>query len=166
MKRLLSISVLLVAFCACSQKSKTSSADASTDSTAMSSSAASTSMNGAAAGSPLQTCNQLVEAAKANNYEQASELMVMPQRKKAAARVGKSPQKKFAKMHQDYLTEIQNISCTEEQVAGDHAIVTATSQDEQRLIPFVQQEGSWKFDMKTYRAFYSDEKSGMKSKSM
>lgn len=160
MKRVLSISALVVALAACAQKSEQSNANMSADSST------NVAMDTATAtSSPLQACNQLVDAAKTKDYEKASQFMMAPSHKMGM--VGKKPnKKKFEKMHQSYLNEIQNISCTEEQVAGDRAIVTATAQNQQRLIPFVQQEDGWKFDMKTYRSFYGDEKHGKQSHSM
>lgn len=118
----------------------------------------------AAATSPTQACNRIVEAAKSNNFDQVAGLMAMPDHKKE--KMDKKTRAKFDSMHSEYMSDIQKMTCGDEQVAGDRAMVTAQTDQEKRLIPFIQKEGQWKFDMKTYRAFYMDEKKGKKSKSM
>ena len=161
MKHILIISALVMAFAACAQKAE--KADTNTTTVTTGTTVASSSANSMS--SPLQACNQLVDAAKNKDYERASQLMLTPKHKMGM--MGKkSSKKKFNKMHENYLSEVQDISCSEEQVAGDRAFVTATTKNQERLIPFVQAEGGWKFDMKTYRSFYSDERHGKQSHSM
>ncbi len=111
---------------------------------------------------PLQVCGQLVEAAKADNFTTAAGLMLAPKGGKHHAKG--SP--KFHKMGADYLKEIKTITCATEQIAGTRAFVTAETGAEKRLIPFVQDGGQWKFDMKTYKSFYATGKKHGKNKDM
>lgn len=156
MKSLLSLSVMLAAFAVQAQTGATKTTTTTTTTTSGS------------ASSPSQACSQLIEATKANNFDKVAEMMAMP-RHKNEKMPNKKAEAKFDDMHKKYLSEIQNMTCSTEQIAGDHATVIAETQNERRLIPFVQTDGQWKFDMHTYRALYMmDEKmgKGKKSKSM
>lgn len=108
---------------------------------------------------PTQVCSQLVEAAKGDNYEMVQNL-TMTHGKKKADKGMKAHKAKFEKMQKTYMAKLKEMTCGTEQVAGDHAVVTATAGEEKRLIPFVQAEGQWKFDMHTYRSFYHMDEHG------
>lgn len=120
----------------------------------------------AGAQTPTQACSKLIDAAKTDNFDAVAGMMLTPDYKKKDTR--KKHKAKFEKMHDEYLSDIRNMTCTNEQIAGDHAVVTAETKEDKRLIPFVQSQGQWKFDMRTYRAFYGVEKDkkSMKQKSM
>ncbi len=120
---------------------------------------------GTGATTPTQACNQLVEAAKADNFEAVMNLTVRPPQAKAKKQ-DKMIEKKFDKMSQSYLSDIQTMNCGNENVVQDHATVTAQTKDGQRLIPFVQQDGQWKFDMRAYKAFYNIDSKAKKGKKM
>lgn len=126
-------------------------------------------MSQESAQTPTQVCSQLVAAAKANQFEKAQSLMHMPEhgmKNAAGSRSQKMQKAGFDKMHSTYFSAIKDMTCASESIAGMHAVVTASSQNEKRLIPFVQDKGDWKFDMKAYRAIYSEEKQQKKSQSM
>lgn len=115
------------------------------------------------AATPREACQQMVDAAKANQYDRVAQMMASEPSMK---RMKMKSEKRFDRMHTKYMSEIQNMSCGSEQLAGTHAMVTAETGSERRLIPFIQSEGQWKFDMKTYKAFYRDEQKSQKSQSM
>lgn len=107
--------------------------------------------------SPTETCQHLVEAAKTNNFKEFQSATVGYQGKAHA------DGKMVGKMGPDYLDKIKSITCGEAHAAGDHAFVEAESGAEKRLIPFVNRDGKWKFDMKTYMSFYPASKGKTKS---
>ncbi len=172
MKSLLTLSVFFVAAISGAQStttSKTTKITAPTATQAPQASAAAGTATGTAAPTttPTQTCNKLVEAAKSNNYESMAGLVMTHEHGKGHGKKDgmKKPSKaKFDKMHAEYMSEIKDVTCGNEMVAGDRAVVTAESTTQKRLIPFVQADGQWKFDMKTYRSFYAgDAKDAKKS---
>ncbi len=141
---------------------------------------------------PSEVCRRLVEAAQTDNLEEVKNLSI-GMRSKAGLKppVGMKNKREFAKngssvassrtssvaldpkvkerfdrMHRKYFERIKNMSCGAEQIAGHHAIVTAISGPDQRFIPFVEEDGAWKFDMKTYRAFYSEHERPKSDKSL
>lgn len=63
----------------------------------------------------------------------------------------------FQKMQSQYFEQLQDLECGKETVANDRAVVESTSKGEKRLVPFVKTGEGWKFDMKTYQAFYDIE---------
>lgn len=106
--------------------------------------------------SPTVACSQLVDAAKTGDIN-AFHSNVLGTKKSGTGR-------RFAKMGHDYMEKIKTISCGAEHIAGDRAFVESETNGEKRFIPFVQKEGQWKFDMKTYRSFYSEQKGPMRKK--
>ncbi len=157
MKSLLTLSVFFLAVISGAQTTTTSKTNKITTPTATQAPQASAA---ASSTTPTQTCNKLVEAAKSNNYESMAGLVMTPEHGKGHGKMDgmKKPSKaKFDKMHTAYMSEIKDVTCGNEMVAGDRAVVTAESTTQKRLIPFVQADGQWKFDMKTYRSFYAGE---------
>ncbi|MFN8792482.1 MAG: hypothetical protein ACK5Y2_13590 [Bdellovibrionales bacterium] len=115
------------------------------------------------AATPREACQQMVDAAKANRYDRVAQ-MIAPDA--STKKMKMKSEKGFDRMNTKYMSEIQNMSCGTEQLAGAHAMVTAETGTERRLIPFIQSEGQWKFDMKTYKAFYRHDQKDQKAKSM
>jgi hypothetical protein len=62
------------------------------------------------------------------------------------------------------MERLQDLSCANEVIAQDHAMVESLSQGEKRLIPFVKTNEGWKFDMRTYRSFYRAEETERQTK--
>jgi hypothetical protein len=121
------------------------------------------SATGVATESAVLTCKELIAAAKADNFEAVSSMMIFPDHGKTKMAMNKKNKMEFEKMHKENMAAIRDMTCGSELIAGDRAMVTAMSKDEERLIPFIQKDGKWKFDMKTYRAFYRDGHKEMKS---
>ncbi len=68
---------------------------------------------------------------------------------------GMNFEKKFHEMHAKEMEKLKGLNCKDEKIAGDHAWVEVSSQDNEiRLVPFRLVDGKWKFDMHAYRAFY------------
>lgn len=67
---------------------------------------------------------------------------------------GMGSEEGFHKMHAKELERLKDLTCKDEKIVGDHAWVEAASKTESRLVPFKMEDGSWKFDMHTYHAFY------------
>lgn len=62
-----------------------------------------------------------------------------------------------SQMHRQQMTQIKDLeSCGSQHIADNHAVVEAQSRGQKRLIPFVKEEGQWKFDGSTYMSFYRD----------
>lgn len=104
---------------------------------------------------PTQICGKLVEAAKAENFDQFMNLSYHYEGKKAKGKM------KFGKMGANYMTKIKGITCQSEDVAGEHAYVSAQSEGTKRFIPFINVGGAWKFDAKTYMTMYEGMHGGM-----
>lgn len=103
------------------------------------------------ASSPAGVCQALVKAAQDKNYDAFMSLADMPGHKMGKAGAQKP---KFEGMHMKYMDRLKDLSCGAEMVADDRAVVESASQGKKRLIPFVKADGTWKFDAKTYMAFY------------
>jgi len=106
---------------------------------------------------PAQICGKLVEAAKADNFEQFQTLSFHYEGKHKKGKM------KFGKMGTEYMAKIKTITCGSEDIAGEHAYVSAQSEGAKRFIPFVNVEGTWKFDAKTYMSMYGKMHKGKKS---
>lgn len=98
---------------------------------------------------PTDVCNQLVAAAKTDKIEEVTAVTLMP-----TGKMDKTMKGKFHKMHGDYLAKIKDITCGTAHTSNTHAFVEADNKGEKRFIPFVNVNGQWKFDMKTYKSFY------------
>ncbi len=111
------------------------------------------------AASPKTACDQIVAAAKKDDFKTVESLTAnwgMPHHG-AGETAGMNPKKMESDVksaHQHHLSQLKDLSCGDEHVAGDHAVVEASSQGQKRLIPFVQVNGQWKFDARTYMSFY------------
>lgn len=116
---------------------------------------------------PAFTCAKLVEAAKANKFDEFQSLttnygpkyMMKKEMKPMAAQ-------KFDKMHTEFMDKIKGINCGTEHIAGTNAFVEAETNGTKRFIPFIKVEDNWKFDAKTYMSFYNVPKQGPKGKGM
>lgn len=121
--------------------------------------------------SPKQVCENLAKAATENNYKAFTEWTTMGAgpmmgmhhgkgmmggkgMKKGDWGMGAPTPEAFEKMHKEQMAKLKALGCKDEKIAGDHAWVEATSNNEVRLVPFIKQDGQWKFDMHTYRSFY------------
>jgi hypothetical protein len=101
-------------------------------------------------GTPLEACKSLVDATVKKDFESVKKLSVgMP-----SHGTDKSKEAGFDKMHKEYMSKLEKLSCTSEVVANDHAFVQAEAEGGTRLIPFLKTETGWKFDGKTYMSFY------------
>jgi hypothetical protein len=67
---------------------------------------------------------------------------------------GQARKKGMGKMDHNYMERLKDLTCTKENIAGDHAVVEAKSEGQERLIPFVKMQDGWKFDERTYHSFY------------
>lgn len=127
---------------------------------------------------PKETCDGLVEAAKKDDFNSFMKLTLgmehgMHHSKKGgqAGEAGgknfeKSPkgmkkhrakmEQGFHKMHKEHLAMLKELSCGTEKITGDHAFVETEGKDQKRLIPFIQKEGKWYFDARTYMSFYRE----------
>lgn len=103
----------------------------------------------APATTPAETCNKLVEAAKADDFAAASAISTWP-----AGKGGKQAKGKFGKMHNDYLSKIKGITCGTAYVADETAVVEAQAEGKKRFVPFVNEAGTWKFNVEAYKAMY------------
>ena len=101
------------------------------------------------AATPKEVCDSLAKAAQEDNFKAFAQLSV------GHASKG---EKSFHSMHKDKMTALKGLTCGTETVAGTHAIVETAGPTEKRLIPFVEEGGTWKFDVATYRTFYRHEK--------
>ena len=99
---------------------------------------------------PKKTCNALAEAARDNDH-QAYIRLTLGSRALASKNYGK---KGFERMHKGQEAKLKNLKCGEELIAGDKAVVKATTRKGSRLIPFVLQAKDWKFDSQSYRTTY------------
>lgn len=108
-------------------------------------------------------CQSMVNAAKSKNFDQFMKMTTdMPAHERKNMKQTKN---NFQKMQTQYMERLQDLNCGNEIVAKDHAVVETESKGEKRLIPFVQTNEGWKFDMKTYMSFYhTDEAQAGKSK--
>ena len=97
---------------------------------------------------PKEVCDSLAKAATDNNFKAFTTLTFTEGGKPA----GK--EKNFDKMHKDKMTSLKDLTCGTVTMAGNHAFVEATSQQEKRLIPFIEHGGTWLFDVATYKTFY------------
>lgn len=77
---------------------------------------------------------------------------------------GMNMEEGFKNMHEKEMARLKNINCKGEKIAGDHAWVEATSENESRLVPFKMVDGKWKFDMRTYHSFYHPSQESMMMK--
>ncbi|MBI1860595.1 MAG: hypothetical protein HYR96_06735 [Deltaproteobacteria bacterium] len=101
------------------------------------------------AATPKEVCDSLAKAAQADNFKAFAEMSVGHQGKQ---------EKSFHSMHKDRMAALKNLTCGNETVAGKHAIVETAGPTEKRLIPFLEMDGTWKFDVATYKTFYRHEK--------
>jgi hypothetical protein len=124
--------------------------------------AAATTTATAPAANPTDTCNKLVEAAKADNYDAAAAISTWGEGK------GQGPKSKgkFAKMHNDYLGKIKGITCGTAYVADETAVVEAQAEGKKRFVPFVNEAGTWKFNVQAYKALYNVPKGAQGKKAM
>lgn len=114
----------------------------------------------ASANSPRDTCRSLAEAAKNKNFGSFMQLstgMKSPSKTKE----GSISAKRFEKMQGRYLDRLKDLTCNNEIIAADRAVVESESKGEKRLIPFVKTGQGWKFDLNTYQAFYHTEEKKM-----
>lgn len=113
---------------------------------------------------PKEVCQAIAQNTKAKNFEAVQKLtagMASNQKTAKKAKAG------FNQMHSKQMETLQDLNCGNEMKTEDHAMVEAEAKGEKRLIPFVKTAEGWKFDMKTYRAFYdADQKSSAKNKKM
>jgi hypothetical protein len=110
---------------------------------------------------PKDTCRSLAEAAKNKNFETFMLLSTGFTGPTQTKEGSVSPQS-FQKMHSRYLDRLQDLSCKNEIIAADRAVVESESKGEERLIPFVKTNQGWKFDLNTYQAFYHTEEKAKK----
>lgn len=132
-----------------------------------SSQAQSSSSNAAAqADSPKKACELLAQAAQKGDYTTARTLMMKPMRgagPEGGRRMhkrdmdGAHMKQRFEEMRNEHMDQLKDLKCSSEQTAGNHAIVTAETQGDKRLIPFVKEGSSWKFDPHTYMSFYHED---------
>lgn len=123
----------------------------------------------AEAKSPKQVCEALVEAAKKDDFEgfkqwtmgwhpshrmndMAGKVMKDGMHKNKEAKMEKG----FHHMHKNHMSQLKDLSCGDEKIAGTHAFVETESKGEKRLVPFAQKDGMWMFDSRTYMSFYRD----------
>ncbi|MCB9255062.1 MAG: hypothetical protein H6617_10310 [Bdellovibrionaceae bacterium] len=104
-----------------------------------------------AASTPKEVCEQLAKAARNNDFDTFTKLSTPPGR--GIASTPKANQKNFQSMHQKQLDRIKDLACGTELVAGNQAVVKATSKGESRLVPFHKYSDLWRFDLPTYQAF-------------
>lgn len=98
---------------------------------------------------PMAVCQSMAQAAKNGDFKAYQNFSFgAPQHKGNKAG--------FDKMHQKYFDRLKDLSCTSENVSGNHAFVQASSQGQERLIPFKRTPDGWKFDAKTYMSFYDE----------
>ncbi|MEZ0391973.1 MAG: hypothetical protein ACAH59_07155 [Pseudobdellovibrionaceae bacterium] len=155
MTKHLMLGFILVSLMACANKEVQSEDSSSSQLSGSSTSAAPTaSASAASPAGPTAACKAIAEAAKNKNFETFASLSTGMPPKKA------QPKKAdFEKMGQKYFEKIQDLSCNNEIIAEDHAVVEADAKGEKRLIPFLQTPQGWKFDMKTYQSFYHTKES-------
>ncbi|MEW6057061.1 MAG: hypothetical protein AB1540_10645 [Bdellovibrionota bacterium] len=92
--------------------------------------------------SPKEVCNRLVQmhSSASSNMQGVDQLVL---------------QEKDRMMNKSWLKqEISQTECSDEKIAGDHAFVLAKSDQRERLIPFVKQNGVWKMDAQAYKTLY------------
>jgi hypothetical protein len=106
----------------------------------------------ATATTPTESCTKLVEAAKENKFEDFMALTTKYEGHRGPAAV---ESKKFSKVHASFMDKIKGITCGAEHVGGNNAFVEAAAGGETRFIPFINVNGTWKFDAKTYMTFYT-----------
>jgi hypothetical protein len=114
------------------------------------------------AATPAETCNKLVEAAKADNFEAVSAISTWNEGK---GKPGKA-KGKFAKMHNDYLGKLKGITCGTAYVADETAVVEAQAEGKKRFVPFVNEAGTWKFNVEAYKAMYKAPQGAQGKKAM
>lgn len=101
---------------------------------------------------PTAACKSMVENAKNKNYEAFMKMTTdMPMHAKKNPKATKN---NYNKMHSQYIDRLQDLTCGNEIIAQDHAVVESESKNEKRLVPFIKTNDGWKFDMKTYQSFY------------
>jgi hypothetical protein len=104
--------------------------------------------------SAKEACDKLAEAGKNGDFNTVQQLtMSMPHMKEHMKKSG-TAKKDFEKMRKDHMDQLKELKCSSEQVVEDHAFVTAEAKEGKRLIPFVKEGESWKFDARTYMSFY------------
>lgn len=54
----------------------------------------------------------------------------------------------------EQMGRLKGMKCGAEHISGSRAIVEAKTKTEKRLIPFVNVDGVWRFDVRTYESFY------------
>lgn len=138
-RSLVTLSFALVATSACAQKQKNA-----TDTQQ--------------AGTPMQACKSIVEHAVNKDFQAVKAMSLRPEMPRK-----KMDKQGFNKMHDTQMASLKDLSCLREMIADDHAVVETESQGSKRLIPFVKQDQTWKFDPGAYMAFY-DVKSNMQKK--
>jgi hypothetical protein len=110
--------------------------------------------------SPKDVCKHLIDAAKNDDFNAVQRWTVGENQMKSdmdgqqAGMSGQSMESKFHQLHKQDMSQLKSLSCGSEKIASNHAFVEAKGQDQQRLIPFVQENGIWKFDAPTYMSFY------------
>ncbi|MCB0404937.1 MAG: hypothetical protein KDD51_09135 [Bdellovibrionales bacterium] len=104
-----------------------------------------------AASTPKGVCEELATAARNNDFDTFNKLSTPPGR--GLASKPKGNKENFQSMHQKQLDRIKDLTCGTELVAGDQAVVKATSKGESRLVPFHKYSDLWRFDLPTYQAF-------------
>ena len=110
--------------------------------------------------SPKKVCQELFASIEKNDmvaFESSSlrpELLTEHQQKtqQAGTTTGNEPLPSI--VPQDQMGRLKGMKCGSEHVAGDRAIVEAKTKKETRLIPFVNVDGVWRFDVRTYQSFY------------
>lgn len=102
--------------------------------------------------SAKDACKIIVEAAKKDDFETVRLYTTPTGRGEGERR--KEAERRFHRMHRDQLAKLKDLSCGSEHRADAHAVVEAESEGRKRLVPFVEEKGGWKFDLRTYLSFY------------
>lgn len=115
----------------------------------------------ATASTPTAVCQAIVDSAKNKDFEGMKKWMTEMGPHHGMQTGSKKGQKEaFLKMESEHFDTIKDLTCGTELLANDHAVVMSESKGEKRLIPFIKQNNSWKFDVHTYHSFYADESHG------
>lgn len=110
---------------------------------------------------PTAVCQAIVESAKNKDFEGMKKWMTAmgPHHGHDGMAIEKMKGEKeaFNKMGAEHFEMIKDLTCGNELLADNHAIVMSEAQGKKRLIPFIKQNDAWKFDTHTYHSFYADE---------
>ena len=111
--------------------------------------------------SPQKVCQELFASIEKNdtlafeNFSLRPELLTEHQQKtQQAGTTSGSETSSPSIIPQDQMSRLKGMKCGSEHIAGDRAFVEAKTKKETRLIPFVNIDGVWRFDVRTYQSFY------------